>query len=113
LATQGKEGLRLAATDLYLGVSTVVPATVKKGGVLAISARTLFDIVKNLPDGEVELTVAENHATTIRAGKVKFKLPGMPGEDFPPLPNPGDAKFAEVDGEVLLELIGLTSPSMS
>ena len=26
LSTQGKDGLRLSATDLYLGVSTVLPA---------------------------------------------------------------------------------------
>jgi DNA polymerase-3 subunit beta len=113
LVTQGNEGLRLAATDLYLGVSTVVSAKVKKGGTLAISARTLFDIVKNLPEGDASLSVGENHATTIRAGKVKFKLPGMPGEDFPPLANPGDAKLAPIDAELLGELIALTSPSMS
>ncbi|MBC7172068.1 MAG: DNA polymerase III subunit beta [Polyangiaceae bacterium] len=113
LTTQGNEGLRLSATDLYLGVSTVVPAKVKKGGTLAISARTLFDVVKNLPDGEVELSVGENMATTLKAGKTRFKLPGLSGDDFPLLANPGEAKFAELDAELLMELIGLTSPSMS
>lgn len=113
LTTQGKDGLRLSATDLYLGVSTVLPAKVKKGGTLAVSARTLFDIVKNLPDGEVELSVGDGYATTLKAGKVRFKLPGMPGEDFPPLPNAGESKFAPVEADVLAELIALTSPSMS
>jgi DNA polymerase-3 subunit beta len=37
----------------------------------------------------------------------------MPGDDFPPLPNPGDLPFADLDVAVLGELIGLTSYSMS
>lgn len=113
LTTRGNDGLRLSATDLYLGVSTVLPAKVKKGGTLAVSARTLFDIVKNLPEGEVELSVDQGYATTLKAGKVRFKLPGMPGEDFPALANPGESTFAPIEANVLAELIALTSPSMS
>jgi DNA polymerase-3 subunit beta len=37
----------------------------------------------------------------------------MPGEDFPPLPNPGDADFAHLDAGLLSELISLTQYSMS
>ena len=47
--------LRFAATDLYLAVSASAEANIKRGGTVALSARTLFDIVKNLPEGEVKL----------------------------------------------------------
>jgi len=105
--------LRLAATDLYLGVNATVKAEVKKGGMIAVSARTLFDIVKNLPEGEITWTVGENQAAEIKCGKVRYKIPGMPGEDFPPLPNPGEADFAELDADVLGGLIAHTQFSMS
>ena len=51
LTAEGTDRLRLSATDLYLGVTAVVPAKIKKGGTIAVAARTLFDIVKNLPEG--------------------------------------------------------------
>ena len=113
ISAEGTDAIQLEATDLYLGVRATAPAAVKKGGSVAIAARTLHDIVKSLPDGEVSLSTGENDAVELRCGKVRFKVPGMPGDDFPPLPNPGDAAFAEVDAKFLGELIGLTSYSMS
>ncbi len=113
LTTEGTDSLRLSATDLYLGVTAVVPAKIKEGGTIAVSARTLFDIVKNLPDGEVSWKPSDSHAVELSCGKVRYRIPAMPGEDFPPLPNAGDAEFAELDASVLADLIALTQYSMS
>lgn len=113
LTAEGPDRLRLSATDLYLGVTAVVPASIKKGGTIAVSARTLFDIVKNLPDGEVSWSMSDSHAVELKCGKVRYRIPAMPGEDFPPLPNPGDADFAHLDAGLLAELIALTHYSMS
>jgi len=113
VSADGTGSVRLAATDLYLGVAAQVPAEVVKGGSVAVSARTLFDIVKNLPEGDITWTVGENQAAEIRCGKVRYKIPGMPGDDFPPLPNAGDATFAQLDASLLGELIGHTQYSMS
>jgi DNA polymerase III subunit beta len=105
--------LRFAATDLYLGVSATAPAEVHQAGSIAVSARTLFDIVKNLPEGDVIWTVGPNHGAEIRSGKVRFRIPGMPGDDFPALPMPGATEFSSIDVEVLSDLIAKTSYSMS
>lgn len=114
LLSADKEGsLRFAATDLYLAVSAQAQAQVKKPGSIALAARTLFDIVKNLPEGEVKLTVDKNHAAQLRCGKINFRIPGMPGEDFPPLPSPGETEFSDLDAGLLGELIGLTQYAMS
>ena len=113
LSTEGTDSLRLSATDLYLGVTAVVPAKIKKRGTIAVSARTLFDIVKNLPDGEVNWSLSDTHAVELSCGKVRYRIPAMPGEDFPPLPNAGEAEFAELDASALADLISLTQYSMS
>jgi len=113
LSTDGHGSLRLAATDLYLSVTAAVKADVKSEGLVALSARTLFDIVKSLPEGELSVQLVKNHAAEIRSGKVRFKIPGMPGQEFPSLPNSGGAEFAQLDAEELLKLIGLTHYSMS
>lgn len=105
--------LRFAATDLYLAVSASADAEIKRPGTVALSARTLFDIVKNLPEGEVKLGIDKHNAVQLRSGKIKFRIPGMPGEDFPALPSPGESGFVELDANVLAQLIALTQYSMS
>lgn len=113
LSTDGDSTLRFAATDLYLSMSCAAEATIREGGTVAVGARTLFDIVKNLPEGDVNLKVGANHAAEIRAGKARFKIPGMPGQDFPALPNPGNSKFFQLEAGQLGRLITLTHYSMS
>lgn len=113
VSTESTNTLRLAATDLYLGVTATTEAVVTSGGTVAVAARTLFDIVKNLPEGDVKLSVGPNYAAEIRCGKVKYKIPGMPGDDFPPLPSPGRAEFVELDAEQVGDLIAKTQYSMS
>jgi DNA polymerase III subunit beta len=113
LSAEDTHALRLAATDLYLGITARAPSNIARGGSVAISARTLFDIVKNLPEGEVSLQVGENHAVELRCGKVRYKIPGMPGDDFPPLPMAEASAYSEIDARVLGDLIALTQYSMS
>lgn len=113
LSTDSTSSLRFAATDLFLGVTATTPAEVKKGGSIAVSARHLFDIVKNLPEGEVRWTVGPNHNAEILVGKTRFRIPGMPGDDFPALPTSGDAEYVSIDAEVISELITKTQYSMS
>lgn len=113
LSAEGPKTLKFAATDLYLAVTASASAKINAGGSIAVSARTLFEIVKSLPDGEVSLEVSGNHAAEVRSGKVRFKIPGMPGQDFPVLPSVGKAKFAEIEAEQLGRLIALTHYAMS
>ncbi len=113
LTTEDTGTLRFAATDLYLGVAATASAEVKKGGSVAVAARTLFEIVNQLPQGDVHWTVGPNHAVEIRCGKIRFRIPGMPGDDFPPLPSAGNAEFVSIDADVLGDLITRTQYSMS
>lgn len=106
--------LRFAGTDLYLGVSASAPCEVKRGGSVAVSARMFFDIAKNLPEGDVTFTVGPNHGAEIRSGKVRYRIPGMPGDDFPPLPAlAAGTELAQLDVDVLSDLIAKTAFSMS
>lgn len=113
LTTEGPSTLRFASTDLYVSMSSLAPADVQKGGSVALGARVLFDIVKALPEGDVKLTVGEQHAARLSCGKVQYRIVGMPGEDFPALPDPGRAAFSEVEAAGLADLIAKTSFSMS
>ncbi|MCB9666596.1 MAG: DNA polymerase III subunit beta [Myxococcales bacterium] len=105
--------LELSSTDLYLGVLAQTEATVKKGGSVAVSSRTLFEIVKNLPDADVHWQLVDKHLSHIQCGKVKYKIPGLGGESFPQLPSAGKSKFVRIASDQILELIALTHYAMS
>ena len=113
LHAESEGTLHLSTTDLYIGVRSSSPADVATAGMSAVSARTLFNIVKNLPEGPVTFTTKENDVAEIRCGKVNYRIPGMPGEDFPPLANPGEAEFTSLNRSRLAKLIGRTQYSMS
>src|SRR3954464_3228486 len=93
LEVSGTDQLRLAATDLYLAVSGKIAAKVETGGAIAIGARDLFERVKLMPDGQISIVTSGGAATTIRAvgASRRFTLHGIPGEEFPSLPQPDEA----------------------
>jgi DNA polymerase-3 subunit beta len=75
--------LRLMATDLDLQVDESVPANVSQAGATTVSAHTLFDIVRKLPEGsQVEITAAEGKMQVV-AGRARFNLSTLPRDDFP------------------------------
>jgi DNA polymerase III subunit beta len=75
--------IRLMATDLDLQVDESVPANVTTPGATTVSAHTLFDIVRKLPEGsQVELNAAEGKMQ-LTAGRSRFNLSTLPRDDFP------------------------------
>ncbi len=116
LEVGGPNELRLAATDLILAVRGKIPARVEQGGSVAVGARDLVERVRNMPDGEIGIATAGNSATTLRAvgSPRRFTLQGIPGEEFPSLPEPAaDAKSSTLGAATLASLIAATHFSIS
>ncbi|MDF0664439.1 MAG: DNA polymerase III subunit beta [Nitrospira sp.] len=103
-----QEGIEIVATDLEIGVRGLYKATVVETGGVTISARKLFEIIKEVPPGEVELTSAENNWTTIQTGKSQFKVVGLPSTEYPALPTIEREGLTPLSGDGLLELIRKT-----
>ena len=116
LAVDGTNAMRLAATDLYLSLLGRVPADVSKPGSVAVSAKDLFERVKMMPDGPIVIATQDNATTPLKASGSarRYTLRGMPGDDFPPLPQPAEGSpTLALDVEVLSELIQKTHFSIS
>jgi len=108
--------VRVAATDLYLAISGQVSAEVVQGGSTAVPARDLFDRIKAMPEGPIAISVNANGSTEVKSGTSprRYRLHGLPGDSFPPLPEPGrDAPTLELEVSVLSSLIGQTQFSIS
>ncbi len=108
--------LRVAATDLYLSVSGQVSAEVTTSGTVAVPAKDLFDRIKAMPEGPIQLVSKDAAHTTIQAvgSPRRYTIHGMPGTDFPALPKPApDAPTLELPVDVLATLIARTHFSIS
>ncbi|WP_277981583.1 DNA polymerase III subunit beta [Sphingomonas phyllosphaerae] len=75
--------LRLMATDLDLQINESVAAAVDQPGATTISAHTLFDIARKLPEGSQVSLAAADGRVTIVAGRARFSLGTLPRDDFP------------------------------
>src|SRR5690606_12032805 len=97
-----------AATDLDIGVRGVHPAEVKKAGALTVSARKLFEIVRELPDEPVQLTASQNAYLEVRCARSRFTLAGTAAEEFPTLPALSPGTMGRLQAAVLSTMIERT-----
>jgi DNA polymerase-3 subunit beta len=81
---KGQE-LSLYATDLDTSIRTQVPVTKGEDGAIALPAKKLAEIVRELPDADIHFA-ADGTKAKMTCGKGTFGLAGMDSEDFPPFP---------------------------
>ncbi|HEX8400180.1 MAG TPA: DNA polymerase III subunit beta [Allosphingosinicella sp.] len=106
-------GIRLMATDLDLQINETVEANVTQPGATTVSAHTLFDIARKLPEGsQVELHAA-NGKMQVNAGRARFNLSTLPRDDFPVIAE-GELPHAfELPVETLRQIIDKTRFAIS
>ena len=105
--------LRLMATDLDLQINESVVAAVDQPGSTTVSAHTLFDIARKLPEGaQVSLAAAEGRMT-IMAGRARFSLGTLPRDDFPVIAEGELPVQFELPAETLKQIIDKTRFAIS
>ena len=105
--------LRMMATDLDLQINESVAADVEQPGAITVSAHTLFDIARKLPDGsQVQLAAAEGRMT-IMAGRARFSLGTLPRDDFPVIAEGELPTRFELPAETLKQVIDKTRFAIS
>jgi DNA polymerase-3 subunit beta len=103
-AADGK--LRIAATDLDVTILCSCDARITTPGGVTIEARRLFDIVRSLPDEDVHITMQENNSLLVESGTAKFRLLGLPAEDYPTLPTVDMSDAYTISLEELKTMVG-------
>lgn len=93
--------LKLAASDLELGIECHVPARVEQAGAVVLPARYLTEIIRRIPDGEVDIQADPvSHTATIQWGTSVFTIHGHHPEQFPSLPTPEAETEMEINRDV-------------
>jgi DNA polymerase-3 subunit beta len=97
--------LHLAATDLEIGLKTVVEVTDYEEGSVAVPAGLFADVIKAAPAATLTLEVTDTHLI-VKGGKSRYKVPVFgDASEFPVLPEVANLGQIVVKESVLREAL--------
>ena len=105
--------LRLNTTDLDIGISCEIPVDIIEEGAITIPAKRFGDIVRELPSGDITISVKKNNQVDIEGKQCRFKLGGLPKDEFPKFPEFKDKEAIQIEQSTLKEMLRLTSFAVS
>ncbi len=105
--------LTLMGTDLEVSISTKLSVTGSSDGSVAVPAKMLFEIVRELPEIPIGFTVDEDNKISLDTEKGFYKLSGEPKEDFPKIQIEESKGSFVVDADVFSGMIDKTIFSVS
>lgn len=105
--------LKVFATDLEVSLTGQASARISEGGRVAVNAKSLFEIVKELPEGPVQLEKKDNNWLKLSQHKSVFNIVGMSPDEYPVFPTFSTQDFMKIEAEVMREMIEKTIYSVS
>ena len=75
---------------------------------MTLPAKRLYEIVRALPDKEIKFKRGEANWVTVTCGSSRFRIAGLPQEDFPALPEAQGRHRESIPADVLSKLITRT-----
>lgn len=108
-----KEQLQIFATDLEVSLTDTTKVKVSQEGKVAVSAKSLFEIAKELSEGPIQLVKKDNNWLEIKQGKYTSKIVGISAEEYPVFPSYSGRNFVTIDAETLRDMIDKTIYSVS
>jgi len=112
IEAKGKN-VNILATDLEVFIKDAVGANVSEEGSVTVGARKLFEIVKELPDENIDVAAGKENKVTIKGGKARFNIMGLSAKDFPVFPAVDESKLGAVENETLKDMINKTAFAVS
>jgi DNA polymerase-3 subunit beta len=103
-----KASLYLTGTDLETGIREELTAKINEKGNASVSAKKLYEIVRELPEEAIHIRKKDNQWITLQCGKSIFNLAGLDPEEFPSLPAYQEGNFSTVSTGLIREMIEKT-----
>ena len=75
---------------------------------MTLAAKKLYEIVRELGNHDVSITVEDGSRVCIEAGQARFSLLSIAPEEYPTLPSADGVTFVEIEASLLGEMIDRT-----
>ncbi len=110
LMTAGKGTLKLQATDLKVGFETSLAVEIEQEGTTTAFCDKLLNILRSLPEGDVELEQSDATMLRIRplSKKVDFQLRCIPSDKYPELARASDSMYFDFPQKDFIEMVSRT-----
>jgi DNA polymerase-3 subunit beta len=105
--------LKIFATDLEVSLTDEIPVRMINAGRVAVNAKNLFEIVKELADGPLVITKRDNNWLEIVQNKSVFNIVGMSADEYPVFPTYSTQDFIKIPASTLADMIEKTIYSVS
>lgn len=100
--------LWIKGTDLDVSISTRCEIETKSEGAICLQAKKLFEIVRTLPEAEIEIKSNESDQISLVCERARFRMAGLGTDNFPEI-QVFDGTFIPIPVETLRTFIGRTS----
>ncbi|GAB4365998.1 MAG: DNA polymerase III subunit beta [Calditrichia bacterium] len=98
--------LKIVGTDLEITLMSWAPASITEEGSVAIPGRLINDIVRELPEGELQFEVDEHNRMRITSEVGRYKITGVNPIEFPQRPELGeDLQQITLENDIFRKLI--------
>ncbi len=98
--------LKLSSTNLEIGINTVIRCKVEEEGGISVPAKTLTDLINNLPSGgTINLAIDDNSQLLIQTENHKTKIKGLGLDEFPLIPQIEENNVIEIPTKKLKQAI--------
>src|SRR6476660_7997923 len=98
--------LKLAATNLEVGITNWIGCQVEEEGAITVPARLLSDFVASLPNDKITMSLDERTRTLkIECARYEANIKGLPAEEFPIIPEVSDRPLTRIPAPLLKEMI--------
>ncbi|EJE3552472.1 DNA polymerase III subunit beta [Listeria monocytogenes] len=110
------EGVTLTGSDSDISIEAFIPliendeviVEVESFGGIVLQSKYFGDIVRRLPEENVEIEVTSNYQTNISSGQASFTLNGLDPMEYPKLPEVTDGKTIKIPINVLKNIVRQT-----
>jgi len=100
--------LKIVATDLETTIEAWCKSQIKSHGSIAVPSKKLFEIIREMPKGEINLKLIENNWIQITNEKASFKIAGLPATDYPAIPEQDLTGIKQIEAGLLDDMISKT-----
>ncbi len=107
------DNIVFTATDLDIGIISTIPVKSQITGSITIPAKKFFDIIKELPESEVLISVKKNNLVHIECQTCAFKIMGLPKDEFPQIPEFKNKDSIVIPQKELKKMLSRTIFAMS
>lgn len=101
--------LTLSASDLDLSIEKKIDISAEEEGSIVVSAKLFSDIIRKLPNEEIQIEEQENNAIIIKCLASEFTIVGQPADEFPNIGEINLDKKLLLDKDILKDMIKKTS----